>query len=365
MLVAAWVVTVLGLAIAPVAAATSPLGPADPPPFDVAIAASPHSGGAPLEVDFAAAVSGGTPPLAIDWSFGDGATAEGWNTSHTFISDGRFQVQVHGRDAVGAVANAWTNITVGTASPTTVPIPWTAQGFPGWSLYETFLLAVATVGPLLAALVLFRFSRPGTPPELIEAEDSTASRTGEVGRPHRVVRWLWRAPRTAEPVLPMAFLPCAGRPSAVLRPPKNESAAPRTSTTEVPNANALTAAPQRLAALPLLAQVPTSESADQVLDPSSDLSIARTFIPTTRSEGSAGVVWLRSQSGRWERVGTVPWERVGHRWVQNYRRVNGLGPQSWVSVLPRGQRPTMLTRDQASVERDPPRTQMIAPAGEF
>jgi len=73
---------------------TPPTPPTPPPPappgLQVACRANPSTGGAPLTVDFRASASGATGVYDFIWTFGDGATANRPNPSHTYETPGRF-----------------------------------------------------------------------------------------------------------------------------------------------------------------------------------------------------------------------------------------------------------------------------------
>jgi len=59
------------------------------------------NGPAPLGVGFHALVSSGTPPYALTWSFGDGASNDTLDPSHTYESPGNYSVALTVRDATG------------------------------------------------------------------------------------------------------------------------------------------------------------------------------------------------------------------------------------------------------------------------
>lgn len=78
------------------------------------IDASPTSGVAPLEIDFDAGRSFDPDELNLSytWEFGDGATATGETTSHTYTNPGTFTATVTATDSAGASSRASTTIEV-------------------------------------------------------------------------------------------------------------------------------------------------------------------------------------------------------------------------------------------------------------
>ena len=79
----------------------------------VEVAASPRRGEAPLTVEFRAETSdpeGGA--LYIAWEFGDGASAEGAEISHTYRDSGKFEAKVTVTDPEGASAEKHVTIAV-------------------------------------------------------------------------------------------------------------------------------------------------------------------------------------------------------------------------------------------------------------
>jgi PKD repeat protein len=70
----------------------TPTPPAEPTPtpLQVACRATPSTGGAPLTVEFRASASGATGAYEFRWVFGDGATANRPNPSHTYENPGRY-----------------------------------------------------------------------------------------------------------------------------------------------------------------------------------------------------------------------------------------------------------------------------------
>lgn len=82
--------------------------------------ASPLSGDAPLEVSFDASPSSDNDGslIAFDWDFGDGSTAFGTTTGHTFTAPGTFTVVLTVQDNLGATDTTSMMITVTQAAGT-------------------------------------------------------------------------------------------------------------------------------------------------------------------------------------------------------------------------------------------------------
>ncbi|MEL7450695.1 MAG: PKD domain-containing protein [Pseudomonadota bacterium] len=68
------------------------------------LAASATDGVAPLSVDFTADVSGVSGEVTFSWDFGDGASASGDTTAHTFDTPGVYDVTLRVTDSRGAAA---------------------------------------------------------------------------------------------------------------------------------------------------------------------------------------------------------------------------------------------------------------------
>jgi PKD repeat protein len=119
----------------------------------VPLPSGPHS--APVTVSYGASASGGVgPPFAYRWSFGDGSTAQGPNGTHTFVSDGKYEMTVTVTDLNNDSANDTVSFQVGLAStPTGAPNGWTVG----------VLVAGAAVGIGAAVVIGLRRRRPGDP----------------------------------------------------------------------------------------------------------------------------------------------------------------------------------------------------------
>jgi PKD repeat protein len=84
-------------------------GPTTTPPT-ASFTAAPLSGKAPLEVSFDATASGAIASYA--WSFGDGQTGTGKQTTHTYAGDGVFTVTLIVTDNIGLTATATVTVVV-------------------------------------------------------------------------------------------------------------------------------------------------------------------------------------------------------------------------------------------------------------
>ncbi len=77
-------------------AVTSP-----PPPISASFTLSPSSPSGGQSVSFTASASGGTPPYSYSWSYGDGSTGTGLQSTHIYSVDGTYQVTLTVEDSQG------------------------------------------------------------------------------------------------------------------------------------------------------------------------------------------------------------------------------------------------------------------------
>jgi len=106
---------------------TNPL----PLPLTVTAAASVLAGEAPLVVSFTGASTGGVAPYTLSsWDFGDGTTASGWNTSHSFNYSGTFTVTFRATDSTHATAETSLVIVVSPALSVTASASRSAGAAP-------------------------------------------------------------------------------------------------------------------------------------------------------------------------------------------------------------------------------------------
>jgi len=94
-----------------------------PAPLQAVITAAPLSGTAPLKVDFNAASSNGDIAL-YKWDFGDGSTATGSITSHSYTTAGTYTAKLTVTNAAGQTSTTTTSVTA--TAPEVQPFPPTA-----------------------------------------------------------------------------------------------------------------------------------------------------------------------------------------------------------------------------------------------
>lgn len=155
-------------------------------PLSASASADRTSGPAPLSVRFTGVASGGTPPYTFSWSFGDGATGSGSPVSHTYTSDGIYDVVLTVTDSKSVTKTAPViTITVGggggsqlvvaaSASPTSGPAPlrvqFTASASGGTEPY-TFEWSFGDGTNGTGASVTHRYEKKGTYTVLVTVKD--------------------------------------------------------------------------------------------------------------------------------------------------------------------------------------------------
>jgi len=84
-----------------------------PGPLTGAISAATNSVEVGEPASFTCAAGGGVPPYAYSWTFGDGATGDGAILSHTYGTPGGVAISCTATDALGTIAKASMDVTVG------------------------------------------------------------------------------------------------------------------------------------------------------------------------------------------------------------------------------------------------------------
>src|SRR6266571_1060851 len=92
-------------------AVTSP-----PPPISASFTLSPSLPSAGQSVSFTAYASGGTSPYSYLWSYGDGSRGAGLQVTHTYNSDGTYQVTLTVADSQGNTSTGVESVVVGKSS---------------------------------------------------------------------------------------------------------------------------------------------------------------------------------------------------------------------------------------------------------
>src|SRR6266480_4894810 len=92
-------------------AVTSP-----PPPISASFTLSPSLPSAGQSVSFTGYASGGTSPYSYLWSYGDGSSGAGLQVTHTYNSDGTYQVTLTVADSQGNTSTEVESVVVGKSS---------------------------------------------------------------------------------------------------------------------------------------------------------------------------------------------------------------------------------------------------------
>src|SRR6266487_4110340 len=92
-------------------AVTSP-----PPPISASFTLSPSLPSAGQSVSFTAYASGGTSPYSYLWSYGDGSSGTGFQVTHTYNSDGTYQVTLTVADSQRNTSTGVESVVVGKSS---------------------------------------------------------------------------------------------------------------------------------------------------------------------------------------------------------------------------------------------------------
>ena len=88
------------------------------------IAGSANSTSTGNTVSFSTMASGGTAPLTYAWGFGDGSTAIGSSTSHSFAKAGTYSVMLWVNDSAGgSITRTWTVVVSAPSGPNLLGLP--------------------------------------------------------------------------------------------------------------------------------------------------------------------------------------------------------------------------------------------------
>jgi len=87
-----------------------------PPPISASFTLSPSLPSAGQSVSFTAYASGGTSPYSYLWSYGDGSSGTGLQVTHTYNSDGTYQVTLTVADSQGNTSTGVKSVVVGKSS---------------------------------------------------------------------------------------------------------------------------------------------------------------------------------------------------------------------------------------------------------
>src|SRR5205809_4298187 len=87
-----------------------------PPPISASFTLSPSLPSAGQSVSFTAYASGGTSPYSYLWSYGDGSSGTGLQVTHTYNSDGTYQVTLTVADSQGNTSTEVESVVVGKSS---------------------------------------------------------------------------------------------------------------------------------------------------------------------------------------------------------------------------------------------------------
>lgn len=99
----------------------------------IAHAHGPYHGAVEAPLHFTGSAENGTPPYQYHWTFGDGATSDEQNPTHTYHTAGNYTVTLTVTDGVGIIAcdSTWALIAGDNIPPTNPTIDGPATGKPG------------------------------------------------------------------------------------------------------------------------------------------------------------------------------------------------------------------------------------------
>jgi PKD repeat protein len=99
-------------------------------PLSALASALPAEGDASLNVTFWGSADGGIAPYGYSWTFGDGSTAAGQNSGHTYTAAGTYTATLTVTDASGSTASATAMVTVSPALVAAASATTAAGGAP-------------------------------------------------------------------------------------------------------------------------------------------------------------------------------------------------------------------------------------------
>jgi PKD repeat protein len=116
-------------------------------PLTASSSADRTSGVAPLTVQFTGTASGGSSPYSFSWNFGDGSTGTGSPSSHTYNTDGVYDVILTVTDSKSATKTAAVvTITVGGGGGAQMTVAASASPSSGPAPLNVFLVATVSGG---------------------------------------------------------------------------------------------------------------------------------------------------------------------------------------------------------------------------
>jgi PKD repeat protein len=82
------------------------------PKLTVTVGSSPNPIDAGILMSFTTTISGGVSPVSCNWTFGDGSSATGCSTTHTYASPGTFSANITATDSLSITATSSLSVTI-------------------------------------------------------------------------------------------------------------------------------------------------------------------------------------------------------------------------------------------------------------